>query len=315
VFRLSSSWVWDFWLADDGKQFHLFFLKAPTAVGDPDRRHWSATVGHAVSDDLSDWSEVRDAVVPSDGPAFDDLAIWTGSVLRADDGLWWMFYTGVDRSGSGLVQRIGAATSTDLNEWARVGQCPMTEADPRWYETLSIDRWTDQAWRDPWVFRDPESGSWQMLVTARVPDGDPSAAGVVGQATSADLVNWRVGPPLSLSDAGFGQLEVMQVAEVDGRWVLLFQCMTAQLSDERRARGERGGIWAVNIDKAAGPYDIAGAYLVHDESLYVGRLIRDRSGNWMMLAFHNVTPDGRFIGEISEPLPVNWAGDGRLRVG
>ena len=49
MFKTSASWVWDFWFADDGERFHLFFLKASRALHDPDRRHWHATIGHAVS--------------------------------------------------------------------------------------------------------------------------------------------------------------------------------------------------------------------------------------------------------------------------
>ncbi len=69
VLRLPASWTWDFWLAKDQDTYHLFFLKASRALRDPDRRHWRATVGHAVSDDLRTWTEVADALVPSDAPA------------------------------------------------------------------------------------------------------------------------------------------------------------------------------------------------------------------------------------------------------
>jgi len=31
--------VWDFWFADDGDRYHLYFLKASRALVDPDRRH------------------------------------------------------------------------------------------------------------------------------------------------------------------------------------------------------------------------------------------------------------------------------------
>jgi len=314
VLRLPSSWVWDFWLADDGQHFHLFFLKAPRALIDPDRRHWHATVGHAVSTDLVTWAEVADALVPAEGPAFDDRATWTGSVVRDSDGTWRMFYTGVDREGGGLVQRIGAAKSADLHTWERVSSDPLTVSDPRWYEQLASGHWQDQAWRDPWVFADPDGDGWHMLVTARADDGPADSRGVVGHATSADLANWTVGPPLSQPESGFGQLEVLQVAVVDDRPVLLFSCMTPELSEERRQRGEIGGIWAVNLDKPSGPYDIRGAYLLHGESLYVGRLTQDRSGRWVMLAFRNSGPDGVFVGEIIDPLPVAWGADGRLRL-
>ncbi|MDQ3734032.1 MAG: glycosyl hydrolase family 32, partial [Actinomycetota bacterium] len=114
MFRLPAAWMWDFWIADDGAMYHLFFLKASRALIYPDRRHWRASIGHAVSPDLKEWVEVADAMVPSDEPSFDDLATWTGSVVRGDEGLWHMFYTGVSRADGGLVQRIGAAVSSDL---------------------------------------------------------------------------------------------------------------------------------------------------------------------------------------------------------
>ena len=42
-------------------------------------------------------------------------------MVQGDDGLWHLFYTGTSRAEDGLKQRIGHATSTDLHNWARVG--------------------------------------------------------------------------------------------------------------------------------------------------------------------------------------------------
>ena len=39
MFDLSSSWVWDYWFADDGERYHLFYLYASRALHDPDARH------------------------------------------------------------------------------------------------------------------------------------------------------------------------------------------------------------------------------------------------------------------------------------
>ena len=54
MFDLPEAWVWDFWLVDDQERYHLFFLYASRALKDPDARHYRASVGHAVSDDLID---------------------------------------------------------------------------------------------------------------------------------------------------------------------------------------------------------------------------------------------------------------------
>jgi hypothetical protein len=311
MLRLAPSWVWDFWLADDGDRYHLFFLKASRALLDPDRRHWRATIGHATSRDLTTWSEHADALLPDDAPSFDDLATWTGSVVREDGGRWRMFYTAVSSAEGGLSQRISSVVSDDLFTWHREHDRQVLEPDARWYETLETREWPDQAWRDPWVFRDHDG--WHMLITARANHGPSDERGVIGHATSPDLVHWTVRPPLSEPGAGFGQLEVLQVADVDGGTIALFSCLGSELSDRRRAEDPVGGVWALVVDSPTGPYRLADAYRLTDESLYVGRLIQDRAGQWQLLAFHNTDEDGRWIGEISDPQRVQIV-EGRLAI-
>ncbi|MGB4270907.1 MAG: hypothetical protein WBJ44_00765, partial [Propionicimonas sp.] len=149
MFSLPDSWVWDFWTVEDGDRYHLFFLYASRALHDPEARHYRASVGHAISDDLVSWERVADALVRSDAPAFDDLATWTGSIIRHPDGTWFMFYTGATMTPAGNVQSIGAATSSDLMTWHKLPG-PLVRADARWYETLADGMWHDEAFRDPW---------------------------------------------------------------------------------------------------------------------------------------------------------------------
>ncbi|MEZ0067013.1 putative GH43/DUF377 family glycosyl hydrolase [Streptacidiphilus sp. MAP12-20] len=310
MFALPDSWVWDFWFADDGEQYHLFFLYASRALHDPEARHYRASIGHAVSPDLEHWTRVPDALVRADAPAFDDLATWTGSVVRHPDGTWYLFYTGSTRAPEGRnVQRIGYATSQDLTTWQK-SDTPPLGPDPRWYETLDAGVWHDEAFRDPWVLPDPQGDGWHMLVTARAGSGPAFERGVVGHAVSLDLRHWEVRPPLSTpAPHGFGQLEVTQVEIVDGRPVLLFSCLAEHASEARRATGVSGGIWAAPAESLLGPYDIDAAEPVTDDSLYSGRLIRRREdGRWVLMAFHHTGADGGFVGSISDPMPVAWDG-------
>jgi Glycosyl hydrolases family 32 N-terminal domain len=85
VLRLDDRWAWDSWIADTGSDYHLFFLNAPRSLGDPNLRHRSAVVGHAVSSDLVHWEELGHALGPGPEGDWDDVAIWTGSVIRGDD--------------------------------------------------------------------------------------------------------------------------------------------------------------------------------------------------------------------------------------
>ncbi|MGC5172582.1 family 43 glycosylhydrolase [Microbacterium sp. DT81.1] len=309
MFDLPGSWVWDFWFADDGDRYHLFFLYASRALQDPDARHYRASIGHAVSTDLVEWTQVADALVRSDAPAFDDLATWTGSTLRHPDGTWFMFYTGSSLAPNGKnVQRIGYATSPDLTVWTKAPG-PVLEARGPWYETLESEAWQDEAFRDPWVFPDPDGDGWHMLVTARAPEGPIDGRGVIGHAWSPDLRTWELRPPLSApSHHGFGQLEVTQVEVVDGRPVLIFSCLADQAMPSRAATS--GGTWAVPAANILGPFDIDAAYPVTDDSFYVGRLLRRRDdGRWMLFAFHHTGTDGGFVGGVSDPMPVGWDGD------
>jgi len=202
MLRLAGAWTWDFWLADDGRSYHLYFLKAPRHIGHPDQRHWNVSIGHATSPDLSDWTVVSDAVGPSDGPAFDDVATWTGSVVRGRDGTWFMFYTGVGAQDGVLRQRIGLATSADLYHWSKHPGSPVLEGDPRWYGRLPNALSPDEAWRDPWVFADPDGDGWHMLLTARAREGPADQRGVIGHARSHDLVRWQAQAPLSRPGEG-----------------------------------------------------------------------------------------------------------------
>jgi beta-fructofuranosidase len=315
MLALRDSWVWDFWFADNGDTYHLFFLYASRALLDPDRRHYRASIGHAVSTDLESWTRIEDAIVRGEHGDFDDLATWTGSTVRHPDGTWFTFYTGSRLAHGGRnVQRIGYATSTDLTAWTKSAQNPILQADPRWYETLADEAWHDEAFRDPWVFPDPNGDGWHMLITARGRTGDPYGRGVVGHARSTDLRQWRLQPPITSPQTdGFGQLEVMQVEIVNGRPVLLFSCLAEHASTARRT--STGGIWAAPADTVLGPYHIDKAYPLTDDKYYVGRLLRSREdGQWLLFAFHHTDADGRFVGGVTNPMPVEWTA-GQLVVG
>jgi beta-fructofuranosidase len=57
-------------------------------------------------------------------------------------------------------------------------------------------------------------------------------------------------------------------------------------------------------------------FLVGDPigSLYSGKLVRGPDGEWTLLASCMFAPDGTFLGELSDPLPVSVDGAGNLSV-
>jgi beta-fructofuranosidase len=297
VLRSREDWIWDSWIADDGERYHLFSLRAPRALGDPDRRHEAARIGHASSLDLVDWDVHDDALRPAPS-GFDDLALWTGSVARGDDGVWRLYYTALNTLGRTVLdQRIGLAESRDLMTWRRVAG-ELVSPDPCHYR-IDPDG-TSETWRDPFVFRAGEQ--WHMLITARDPTAERRFDGVLAHARSDDMVHWRLAPPLT-EPAGFGQLEVAQVHCLDGQWLLLFTCHPDEQGEPRPYCA-----WYVLGDSPLGPWDIGAARPFEDEPwLFAAQLVRRRDGSWALLGF---LEGGDF--EVVDPIGVELAG-GTLR--
>jgi beta-fructofuranosidase len=317
--QLPNKWVWDFWLVRDGTDYHAFYLQAPRSLGDPELRHLNASIGHAVSKDLRHWRVLPDALSAGPPGAWDDRAVWTGCVVQAR-GRWHMFYTGVSVEDDTVVQRAGLATSEDLIRWRKHPKNPLIEADPRYYEQRDEGAvGGERMWRDPWVFRHPQTGEYHALITARTIKGPADGRGVIGHARSSDLVRWETLPPLT-EPGDFYALEVPQLTKLGDRYYLLFSTWAEAHSARRREEtglDPAGGTHYLVADDPLGPFRFSThEFLVGDPlgSLYSGKLVEGPDGDPCFLAWRNFAPDGSFVGELDDPLPVSVDGEGNLRV-
>ena len=258
----------DSWVADDGELYHLFVLQSSRLPEGPAGRHVSATIGHATSPDLVNWHYLGECFGPADS-GFDDLAIWTGSVVR-EDNHWRLIYTAVNTDGLHVFdQRIGSAVSEDLHNWTRVSAEPALSPDPRWYKTLAqapppfeTDRplaGKSETWRDPLAIADPGGDGWHLLVTARSAHAGRNDDGVIAHAYGPDLDHLELGPPLCEPGAGFGQLEVLQSKIIDGRAVLVFTCHPQEMTEQAKDRLGLYCTWSLPSPGLLGPWDITQA--------------------------------------------------------
>ena len=323
TFALDDRWIWDSWYAHDGERHHGFFLEAPKAIEDPDLRHWNTSVHHAVSGDLVAWESRGTCLRPAEGPAWNDYTTWTGSVVRGDDGRWNLFYTASSRDEDGRMQRIGRAVSDDLHAWERVGDGPCLDLAPGFGDAVEHYEadwaqgfWHDRALRDPWVMRDPEGDGWLMFLTARAAGvAEPNDGGAIALAVSPDLATWTLEPPVHVG--GFGQLEVPQVFELDGRWYCLF-CTAARHYSAAQAKaapdGPVTGTHYLIGEGPRGPWRVAeGPFL--DGALpcerYAARMVPTADGpRW--LGFVDRPEGGDFHGTLSDPDRLRAGPDGRL---
>jgi len=285
MLTLQNQWIWDFWTHRVGTGaetcWHIWFLQADKSLGDEMLRHWNVSQGHAVSTDLVNWTHLGTCLRMATSPAWDDKSVWTGSVVRDDEGGWHQFYTGTCAAENGRHQRIGHATSVEGHHWQRAGErgdglvldLKADDAVSALYEEydVSVDGpWDGRAMRDPWVMRDPHGPGWLMYFTARVPGGDElNTRGAIGLARSADLRTWTLCPPVFSGE--FGQLEVPQVIELGGRWYCVF-CTAAEHwsldhAHQAAAIGQRpvSGTHYLVADHPLGPWRVGpGAFLDGD---------------------------------------------------
>ena len=292
-------WIWDFWHVQDQQTHHLFYLQAPKNLGDPELRHRNATIGHATSTDLVQWTEHGTVLRPGGAGAVDATATWTGSVVRGADGRWRMFYTGSTFTSPDTtenVEVIAVATSDDLHTWVKDDAFSL-RADARWYEKLGDSSWPEEAWRDPWVYQD-QNGAWHMLITARANTGPVADRGVIGHATSPDLQSWTVQPPLTAPGAGFGHLEVLQKASMHGEDVVMFSVHEAAVPPHRHRAGSVTGIWVAPWTDRV---ELSQGERLCGPELYSGRII-DLAGTPVLLAFVTDDEHGCFRGGVCDPI-------------
>ncbi len=317
---LPNDWVWDCWLYPEQLDglWHIFYLKAPRSLGDPELRHGNATVGHSTSPDLTNWTHHGTVLQPGAAGAWNDRAIWTGSVFKAPDGKFNIFFTGTNKSREGgLVQRVGRAIGDDLFSFTQTDL--VVEADESLYERLDQNdfaasaaalSWREEAWRDPWVFFDQRDGLWHMLVTARLKGFDTMNRGTVGHATSTDLNSWTIQPALT-GPTGFAQLEVFQIVEVDERFVVIF-CAGGPDIDAASGRPQISATYSAPADSPTGPFYFDESEIIDDGTHYAGRVVLDTDGVYKLLGFEIAGTQG-FTGSIGDPVALELTERGTFK--
>jgi beta-xylosidase len=216
------------WIKDGNGMYHLFFHTEDHGTG--------TYIEHYTSSDLQSLEYVDPALYKNpDG--WDSYGLWAPHVIRSG-GTYYMFYTGIDGHGSdpSTRQRIGLATSADLETWTRypVNNCPGTSGDGCIYECNEC--WTtwggppgsyNQQCRDPFVIWDSADERWVMFATAK----SHNQFGVITVAYSTNLFDWsgagyidatrRLAAGVGAQTTG-GQAENPFVCSHEGTHYLLF---------------------------------------------------------------------------------------------
>ena len=185
--------------------YHVFYLKKTPPS---EALVWS----HISSRDLLHWKEHPD--LPMRG--------CTGCFI-VKDGVGYAF------TGNSQADRW-VSRDPEMETWER-DPAVSVQLDPRWYHIKS-------GWRDPAVVWVPEEKKYWMVACAQTAAGEGRhfKNGCVSLATSPDLVNWQIEPPLWSPNA-WTWPECPDLFQLGNRWALVYLHEGTQL---RLADSPRG---------------------------------------------------------------------------
>jgi hypothetical protein len=215
----------DFTILKRDGLYHLFYIRNNPNVAPESTQ---VDFGHATSADLYFW-DTHPPVVPTRPGFFDRSHVWAPSIVERDS-VYWMFYTGVsDTPGVDVgAQRIGVATSVDLEQWNPLDDPVLTGNQVPW-------AWWDSTrttpFRDPFVMADPTTPGRWLLFYSTAPASDPDGM-IAGVASSdGDFTRWQDLEPLWITQRAYSFNDVVESPHLfphDGVWWLFFTSNSGQ---------------------------------------------------------------------------------------
>lgn len=330
-----NKYCWDFWFFQQGPTLHAFYLQTAkrACAYNPQKRQNIASIGHAVLTDFG-WRELdpdKPALEEREGEVWDNLVIWTGSIIQQDD-FYYLFYTAKSKAAE-LVetplerrspQNIGVAISKDLRIWTRTLATLTRPVIPNPGPASKFD---GSNWRDPHVMRDDTDGRYYAFICAHSNESVADIGGVVAIASSSDLLEWQSQPYQILyrSDE-FYLIETPQVfwrKMDDGYWrlYLLFgPHWDPSFEHQKISAGVTCYVRSQPIkDRSQASYDCIPweqepANRLSD-NLYAGKLINPETNPYpAFFGFQKADASGHFMGGLSDPQWALFADDGTIRL-
>lgn len=250
----AGKYLWDNWFIKEADVWHMFHLQADASLH-PLERHHHSEIGHATSTDLINWETQPIALQPGTTGEWDDLALWTGSVLKNDD-TYYQFYTGRNERNY-WGQTIGLATSQDLITWKKHPQNPIIKADAAYClvdANIACNFNSTPAWRDPHVRFNEELQQYCMVICARTAAGINQYNGTIALATSTNLLDWELHVPL-LTPNVFEEMETPQIVTHKGYNYLFFSVRADKYEPTwRSTTGDHNGLHCYVAPTIQGDY-------------------------------------------------------------
>lgn len=240
LYTPNRAWLGDVIPYAENGLFYLYYLN--------DRRY-AGVIGKETTWDLvitKDFVhfEEKGTVLPIGTRAEQDNSVYTGSVLKDHEGLYHIFYTGqnsyceryADKDGV-PVQVIMHAVSRDLLSWTKI---------PDQSFSAESTVYTQNDWRDPFVFWDEQRGKYTMLLAAVKKNGSYRHSGCTLMAHSKDLASWEIGETLYEPEMYLTH-ECPDLFKLNEKWYLAFSTFTDKFLTHYRISDSPNGPWRAPV--------------------------------------------------------------------
>jgi len=306
--------LWDSWFINRGDECHMFHLQAEPSDDPTKRPVNNVSIGHAVSKDYIHWQELKTALQAGCDDEWDNKDLWSGCAAEKD-GTYYLYYTGKNSTpGMENIQKIGLATSNDLQTWVKHPENPILEADLRYYEMDNNVNVLGNAgsWRDPFVFKDLTSEKRYMTISAIAKEEGSEYNACVALAESDDMIHWRVLPPI-FSPGVYDEIEVSRVIYHAGLYYLFFTTHAGNYApDFAKVHGAHEGLHCYYSEDLFGGYKPVngnGVVFGNGNDIYDIRVLNTKDNDFIGIGWLNCGADGKYIGKLSDPMQIRIEGN------
>lgn len=219
--------------------YHVFYLQD---YRDREKYGEGTPWFHLVTKDFVNFENLGEAI-PRGTADEQDLYVFTGSVFE-NEGRFYIFYTGHNGYYAPTEkpqQAVLRASSDDMKTW--------TKDRDFYFKAPAEMGYEKDDWRDPFVFKNPDTGQFNMVLAARKTSGPSRNRGCMALAVSDDLDNWEVRDHIWDPDLYFTH-ECPDVFKMGDWWYMVYSTFTERFVTHYRMSRSLSGPWLAPANDA-----------------------------------------------------------------
>jgi hypothetical protein len=281
--RHPTRYVWDFWyyFEPETRLFHVFYLNADEILVPAQQHPHGACLGHGITADFirMDWGhDQRFQVLSATPDHWANTSIWSGDIIRINNGFLLFFTSRHASQDDGMTQNIGMAYAPSLTA-DRWQLSPLRlQPDHGYQRRHTPGDLTTHAWRDPFLFQ--ADGQIYMLLSAKAIDDPLGRNGVVGllrlQDNDFSQGIWDCVDPVARPRC-YSEMEVPQLfQDSQGQYELVFSLWAK--NDFATSTRQAGGLQGLTSDRWQRFKGQPHVLMPEQSGLYACRIIPELEG-------------------------------------